>query len=347
MSPFLVNKLIISTIGEVADIKKLRSGDLLIETNSKKQATTLSKLSTLGTWPVSVSLHKTLNFSRGVISEQTLVQHSDNELQEELKSQGVCVARRILIRRNGQLIPTKHVVLTFENPILPKYIKAGYLRCNVRPYIPNPLRCFQCQRYGHSRQSCRGKPSCAKCAATDHDTSSCTSDSVKCVNCANSHPAYSKSCPKWQMEKEILALKIKNHINFAEARQIVNDRMPKPGVSYSSVLKSQLQPLNTSASETQTYELLTKVVCPPLKKLQPLRKPTLTESASPTVSSAKPQTITPKNVQPASASTQTSKQSTSTTKPSKQKDTSSLIKSELPKNKKMPYTCSVPACRGN
>ncbi|CAL1296087.1 unnamed protein product [Larinioides sclopetarius] len=114
MSPFLVNKLIISTIGEVADIKKLRSGDLLIETNSKKQATTLSKLSTLGTWPVSVSLHKTLNVSRGVISEQTLVQHSDNELQEEFKSQGVCAARRILIRRNGQLIPTKHVVLTFE-----------------------------------------------------------------------------------------------------------------------------------------------------------------------------------------------------------------------------------------
>ncbi|XP_055924530.1 uncharacterized protein LOC129956622 [Argiope bruennichi] len=192
----------------------MRSGDLLIQTKSKKQADTLSKLTTLGSWPIKISLHKTLNFSRAVVSEQSLVQHSDTELVEELRSQGVCAARRIHVRRDGRLIPTKHVVLTFETPVLPKFIRAGYLRCNIRPYIPNPLRCYQCQRYGHSRQSCRGKMVC-------------------------------------------------------EARQIVNDRMPKSGVSYSSLLKSK--PENTNVGSTQTEELLTKIVCPPLKKLQPLK----------------------------------------------------------------------------
>ncbi|GBN55121.1 hypothetical protein AVEN_10520-1 [Araneus ventricosus] len=107
MSPFLVSKLILSTIGEVADVKKLRSGDLL--TNSERQGTTLGKLTTLGPWPVKVSLHNTLNFSRGVISEQTLVQHTEAELVEELNSQGVCVARRIQFRRDGRLYP-KHML---------------------------------------------------------------------------------------------------------------------------------------------------------------------------------------------------------------------------------------------
>ncbi|KAF8786046.1 hypothetical protein HNY73_011522 [Argiope bruennichi] len=71
------------------------------------------------------------------------------------------------------------------------------------------------------------------------------------------------------MEKEILAIKIKNNITFKEARQIVKDRMPKSGVSYSSLLKSK--PENTNVGSTQTEELLTKIVCPPLKKLQPLK----------------------------------------------------------------------------
>ncbi|XP_055940895.1 uncharacterized protein LOC129971935 [Argiope bruennichi] len=247
----------------------MRSGDLLIQTKSKKQADTLSKLTTLGSWPIKVSLHKTLNFSRAVVSEQSLVQHSDTELVEELRSQGVCAARRIHVRRDGRLIPTKHVVLTFETPVLPKFIRAGYLRCNIRPYIPNPLRCYQCQRYGHSRQSCRGKMVCGKCSSLDHETNTCDSEILKCPNCACAHAASSKFCPKWQMEKEILAIKIKNNITFKEARQIVNDRMPKSGVSYSSLLKSK--PENTNVGSTQTEELLTKIVCPPLKKLQPLK----------------------------------------------------------------------------
>ncbi|CAL1280901.1 unnamed protein product [Larinioides sclopetarius] len=86
-----------------------------------------------------------------------------------------------------------------------------------------------------------------------------------------------------------------------EARQIVNEKMPKSGVSYSSALKSKLQPLSTSTSETQTDELLTKSVIPPLKKLVSIRngtlpnvtssisqKSSLTDSASPSPLGAMP-----------------------------------------------------------
>ncbi|KAF8797234.1 hypothetical protein HNY73_001519 [Argiope bruennichi] len=45
--------------------------------------------------------------------------------------------------------------------------------------------------------------------------------------------------------------------------------MPKSVVSYSSLLKSK--PENTNVGSTQTEELLTKIVCPPFKKLQPFK----------------------------------------------------------------------------
>ncbi|GBN08076.1 hypothetical protein AVEN_273830-1 [Araneus ventricosus] len=43
------------------------------------------------------------------------------------------------------------------------------MRLSVRPYIPNPLRCFKCQRFGHSKTSCRGTLTCARCAEVGHD----------------------------------------------------------------------------------------------------------------------------------------------------------------------------------
>ncbi|GBM48029.1 hypothetical protein AVEN_34359-1 [Araneus ventricosus] len=38
-------------------------------------------------------------------------------------------------------------MLTFDSAKLPENITAGYKRLSVRTYIPNPLRCFQCQRF--------------------------------------------------------------------------------------------------------------------------------------------------------------------------------------------------------
>ncbi|KFM68503.1 hypothetical protein X975_09519, partial [Stegodyphus mimosarum] len=115
------------------------------------------------------------------------------------------------MRREGQLIDTKHVILTFKSPDLPKNIKAGYLNCPVCPYIPNPMRCFQCQRFGHSKISCHSKLACARCAMVGHDSDTCTAASL-CVNCKGEHPAFSRSCPKWKLEKEIQTTKVNKNI---------------------------------------------------------------------------------------------------------------------------------------
>ncbi|XP_055924733.1 uncharacterized protein LOC129956811 [Argiope bruennichi] len=156
VSPFLVEKAITSTVGEVKSTKKLRCGDLLVEVCSRKQSQQIVKMKALSNIPVTVSPHASLNSSKGVISCGELFNVPIEEITKELQIQGVSHVRRISIRRDGQLLNTKHLILTFTSSKLPDHIKAGYMRLAVRPYVPNPLRCFKCQRFGHSKSSCRG-----------------------------------------------------------------------------------------------------------------------------------------------------------------------------------------------
>ncbi|GFU70758.1 uncharacterized protein TNCV_493211 [Trichonephila clavipes] len=158
-----------------------------------------------------------------------------------MRDQKVCAVRRITIRKDGQVLNTKHLILTFSTPDLPQFVKMAYLRCPVREYIPNPLRCFNCQRYGHSKNVCRGQPTCPRCGEVGHDSNDC-SKKERCVNCKGEHPAYSRACPTWRQEKEITTVKIKNKISYPEARRVVSSRTPVPGVSYANVVKKQPKP---------------------------------------------------------------------------------------------------------
>ncbi|XP_055951568.1 uncharacterized protein LOC129987634 [Argiope bruennichi] len=238
VSPFLVEKAITGTLGTVSSTRKLRSGDLLVEVSSRKQSQQILKLKTLGTISVSVSAHATLNSSKGVITCGELFNDSIEKITAELKPEGVTHVRRITIRRDGQLLPTKHFILTFNNPKLPESVKVGYMKLPVRTYIPNPLRCFQCQRFGHSKASCRGTLTCARCGEKGHDNQQCSA-AEKCVNCDGNHSSFSRSCPRWTLEKQIVSVKLKEDIPYPEARRKVLAQTPTPGVTYASVTKTK------------------------------------------------------------------------------------------------------------
>ncbi|KAM7282274.1 uncharacterized protein ISCGN_002424 [Ixodes scapularis] len=106
---------------------------------------------------VSASPHRTLNTIRGVLSEEDFLDASEEEILEGLKDAGVVAVKRIMFRKDGKETPSKHVILTFARHTLPETVKAGYLQCRIRPYVPNPQRCFRCQRFGHGSRSCEGK----------------------------------------------------------------------------------------------------------------------------------------------------------------------------------------------
>ncbi|XP_023210361.1 uncharacterized protein LOC111613244 [Centruroides sculpturatus] len=236
-SSFLIQKLFESTIGHLKKIQKLRLGDLLVETASFQQSEKLLKMKSLGDIQVTITPHTSLNSSRGVISEIDLMSEDESDMQIGLSDQGVTAVRRISIRRDGKLIPTKHLILTFNKPTLPSAITAGYLRCPIRPYVPNPLRCFKCQRFGHSQTSCRGKSTCAQYGTEGHESTECTNCPC-CVNCKDAHFTYSRKCPAWQREKEIQRVKTTNNIPYPEACRMVTQTTILKQTTFASVLKS-------------------------------------------------------------------------------------------------------------
>ncbi|XP_064463035.1 uncharacterized protein LOC135373919 [Ornithodoros turicata] len=247
ISPFLVAKELEKLLGKSYNAKKLNTGDLQVEVHTKQQSTALQGVKQVGDIKVTVTTHRTLNIVKGVISEDELLSCSEAEIEEGLKDQGVVCAKRIVMRRDGNEIQTKHVILSFQLHTLPSEIKAGYINCRVRPFIPNPRRCFKCQRFGHSSQMCRGQQACPKCAGNDHTPESCSKE-CHCVNCQGSHPAYSRSCPRWKDEKDILRIRTEQKLTYKAAKAQLD--FQKRG-TFSEVVRRGVAPLRVSV-ETQT-----------------------------------------------------------------------------------------------
>ncbi|KAF8788740.1 hypothetical protein HNY73_006746 [Argiope bruennichi] len=67
-------------------VKKLKSGDFLIETLSSSQTKSFLNAKTLLDIPISVTPHKSLNSVRGVISEPDLLNTSDSDILEAVPS---------------------------------------------------------------------------------------------------------------------------------------------------------------------------------------------------------------------------------------------------------------------
>ncbi|GFW25092.1 putative RNA-directed DNA polymerase from transposon BS [Trichonephila clavipes] len=259
-SPFAIHKALIGIGGEPKTVKRLRSGDILIETHTALQTKSFLLANTFLDSPVTICPHKSLNTFRGVISESDLLSTPESEILEGFSDQGVIQVRRITIKKDATIIPTKHLILTFNRPKLPPAIKAGYLNCKIRPYIPNPLRCFKCQRFGHSQTSCRGQLTCSRRAFVGHSSPDCTLE-PKCVNCTQSHSSDSKICPKWNLEKQIQEIKANKNISYPDARKLI---VPQSSQTYAQAAKS-----SNKNSSTQTDENITKIKCSPLKLLEP------------------------------------------------------------------------------
>ena len=107
--------------------------------------------------------------------------------------------------------------------------------CRVEPYIPNPLRCFQCQSYGHGKDRCRQDAVCARCGSNEHSDDRTCNLPEYCVNCKGSHPTYSRNCPKFKIEKEVVRIKFTQKITFPEARKLVESKEP----TYANILTKQ------------------------------------------------------------------------------------------------------------
>ncbi|GFU38117.1 RNA-directed DNA polymerase from mobile element jockey [Trichonephila clavipes] len=231
ISPFAIHKTLIGIGGEPKSVKRLRSGDLLIETMSDLQTKSFLLAKTFFNSPVTVSPHKTLNSCRGVISEPDLLSTPDAEILEGFSDQGVIQVRRITIKKRFEYYSNKTCNFTFNKPKLPTAVKAGYLHCKIRPIY---------------------RTLCVVSNARE----------PKCVNCTQSHPSDSKLCQKWKIEKQIQEIKINKNISYFEARRLI---VPQLTQTYAQAARP-----STISTATQTDPNLSNIICPPLQCLTPI-----------------------------------------------------------------------------
>ena len=237
---FSLNREIKSNCRSEAKISFLNDGCLLVEVASPEDSTKVLSITNLCGNEVECMRHKRLNQTKGVIRSVELLRYSEEKIQTELEDQGVIEVKQMKKNVNGIVTPLPTYVLTFDCLRLPDIINAAWLRLDVRPYIPSCKRCFYCQRFGHVINTCRRKIKgekgvCENCGLEAHGE--CTSPS-HCVNCGENHPASSKKCDKFTFEKEVQALRSKEHISFKEARQLVGAKFIRPGVTFSSVISN-------------------------------------------------------------------------------------------------------------
>ncbi len=252
MNPFLVSKAI-QGISPSLKVKRLRNGSLLLECDRQSQARTLQRTSRLGQVPVRVSPHKTMNSCQGIIRCRDIADMAEDEIQLELSSQGVTKVKQFTIKKDGQVRKTGTFLLTFDSTSLPQSINVGYLRTKVDIYVPNPLRCFKCQKFGHGQTSCKGQSVCMKCGKASHGDDPCTGP-LHCVNCAGSHASNSKQCPTWRKECAIQKMKTLEKLPYGEAKKRVeaaNPPTPTGGTYASAVVRKVSIGVQTNVSYVQ------------------------------------------------------------------------------------------------
>ena len=107
---------------------------------------------------------------------------------------------------------------------IPEYVNVLWRKYPVRPYHAEPIRCFNCNAYGHTAIKCAKKqPKCSKCAG-EHKFSECQNTFIKCINCKGNHAATSRECPKYIEVKETLTIVNSERLSYKEALLKIRSR---------------------------------------------------------------------------------------------------------------------------
>ena len=246
-------------IGPTKNIRKVAKDSLLIEVHNDNQGQKLANVKSIANLQVLVEAHKSMNQVQGTIYSEALANNTEEEILAALKDQGVTKVERIKTFARGQLTDTHRYILTFKRNELPDLVRlVEWHHEPVQLYVPEPMRCSKCQKFGHSRKWCRKEEdTCAKCSLNGHRATQCSND-LKCANCLGPHHTASKQCPVYLIRAEIMATKVrKNMPTFLEAEDEVRERCRIEGRTFSQVVRTQRQTTSGVDQSTELREMST------------------------------------------------------------------------------------------
>ena len=154
LSPFAIHKGVKGIAGGDVTIKRKFCGDIYLTCSKKSQSDNLLTCVLFGSVaPVAVTPHKSLNSSKGVVRNWELARTDPDEIKENVPI--VTDVHRIVVKRNNLEVKTNTLILTFNAPKIHDSLEICYLNIPVSQYVPNPIRCYKYQRFGHVTSKCK------------------------------------------------------------------------------------------------------------------------------------------------------------------------------------------------
>ncbi|KNZ79080.1 Nucleic-acid-binding protein from mobile element jockey [Termitomyces sp. J132] len=103
------------------------------------------------------------------------------------------------------------------NNLIRECIFVGGRQVTIQKDLKEPIRCNNCQKYGHMRNECKDESRCANCSETSHLTADCRSSHPRCVACGpnSTHSSTDCMCP-----------------TFKRLCEELDDRLPKNQMPY-------------------------------------------------------------------------------------------------------------------
>ena len=214
-NPIFIDRSLKKLIGTYQACVPLRDGSLVVECEGIQQMSQLLHSGCLsdGVGSVQIVTSVVQPAGAGAVIYRVPLDLTDEDLLEILKPQKVAYMKGF---GNGDSSCSTTVFLQFSSPQLPAEVGVGYLLFGVKSYIPEPLRCFDCNRFGHVASNCRGGQRCSTCGG-ERVWKECSAPLEECPNCAGERGASDGVCPRYTKEAVVLKMEHTQNLTCAEA----------------------------------------------------------------------------------------------------------------------------------
>ena len=247
----LENLLLLKYPTKEMSFRPINRKEWLVEATSKEQSEVYQSLSEINGIEVTVERHDKLNSIEGTV---ILPQINDCDglpdehlLLESLRQRYPNVENVKVYEIPNRKNPSRKLRIArikFVGQTLPKDVKIEGQRREILPFIPKPLQCKNCSKFGHTYKKCRNETKCAFCGTEDHSTRwNC--GIAKCCNCGQEHHARSKVCPFYIYNTELKLLMSRSGMSAHEAKLELKSRGlldPSRNPMYRTAAKGKITP---------------------------------------------------------------------------------------------------------
>lgn len=228
-NPMRLMKVLKDAMGDIVSASYVGADKVMVFCKTKEQQVNALRVTQLGKEEVECSQPGSRTEVRGVITGVPL-SITEEVMKSCMEGGTLEKATRFNTTIEGKKVPSTTILLSFSDPCLPQRVMIGFVSYPVRQYVPDPLRCFKCQRLGHVAAVCKWKRRCCRCGG-DHDYGKCGEGvAPKCCNCGGAHSAAYKGCVIQQQEQEVQKFKVAKGVSYAEAVQQVK-KVQSPGTA--------------------------------------------------------------------------------------------------------------------